>query len=610
MDTIAECYDSKLEPATLGNLIKHDKHYIIPDYQRGYRWDKRQVKALLRDILEFYNGAYRRSVDECYCLQPIVLCPADGAYEVIDGQQRLITLLIIFKALGSNCYDIEFAQRPKSTEYLHELTDGLNPEEGDTNPDFHFMKQTHKIVAEWVKRQAELDDDDNFCESTKSMLKTRVKVIRYEVALPDVKSKIEIFNRLNIGKIELNDAELIKAWLLNYCKADDTPEREKLLRQSEMARLWDEMELSMRNKKVLGYLNVSTEDDEHLQASNLLYIFRKIADQSETSDYTTFLAVEKRVTDIAATAEPKQQLEAARHEAMRVWDEARQWFATLMSWIDDPDLYHYIGYILATRIDTVDSLIKTMNEERMGKQGFKEHLKSLIRKDMAKYDIDKFDYETTRDSDIHRVLLLFNVLSAMEFPDLSARRFPFHRYNNPGSRWTLEHIYAQQSQDPLKNEAYIQQYITDTLAQLDTIPTLDFAGANDGTDERHQAYTEIIATLRQLKGRKLSPEDIETFNNARRRLLNLFDIASPSVHPLDNLALIRQSENSALSNNIFPVKRAKILKYLKEGQRYVPQCTVNVFTKIYSAPGTRIYEWSAKDRENYLEEIKRVLSII
>ena len=61
------------------------EHYLIPDYQRGYRWKAEEhVKALLDDIDTFINKG--RSNNEIYCLQPIVVVPQNNAWEVIDGQ--------------------------------------------------------------------------------------------------------------------------------------------------------------------------------------------------------------------------------------------------------------------------------------------------------------------------------------------------------------------------------------------------------------------------------------------------------------------------------------------------------------------------------------------
>jgi Protein of unknown function DUF262 len=71
--------------------------YYIPAYQRGYRWSRTQVTQLLDDIREFTRRENPQP-EEFYCLQPLVLRPKDdGAYEVVDGQQRLTTLLLILR---------------------------------------------------------------------------------------------------------------------------------------------------------------------------------------------------------------------------------------------------------------------------------------------------------------------------------------------------------------------------------------------------------------------------------------------------------------------------------------------------------------------------------
>jgi uncharacterized protein with ParB-like and HNH nuclease domain len=63
--------------------------YFIPAYQRGFRWKATQVTQLLEDIHEFTRRKNPQP-EEFYCLQPLVLvAQEDGAYEVVDGQQRL-----------------------------------------------------------------------------------------------------------------------------------------------------------------------------------------------------------------------------------------------------------------------------------------------------------------------------------------------------------------------------------------------------------------------------------------------------------------------------------------------------------------------------------------
>ena len=45
------------------------KNFFIPNYQRGYRWDKEQVEDLLNDFFEFYSN----DEQDFYCLQPLVV---------------------------------------------------------------------------------------------------------------------------------------------------------------------------------------------------------------------------------------------------------------------------------------------------------------------------------------------------------------------------------------------------------------------------------------------------------------------------------------------------------------------------------------------------------
>ncbi|MDE6842786.1 MAG: DUF262 domain-containing protein, partial [Muribaculaceae bacterium] len=82
--------DTKLKIRTVGTITDH---FTVPAYQRGYRWERKQVRQLLDDI--------EHTPDKSpYYLQPIVVAPdGNGGYDLIDGQQRLTTLFLIYKML-------------------------------------------------------------------------------------------------------------------------------------------------------------------------------------------------------------------------------------------------------------------------------------------------------------------------------------------------------------------------------------------------------------------------------------------------------------------------------------------------------------------------------
>lgn len=74
--------------------------FVIESYQRGYRWDSKQVTELLEDLLEF-----QKTGNNLYCLQPIIVRKVDeNKYELIDGQQRLTTIYILLKFLKQEEY--------------------------------------------------------------------------------------------------------------------------------------------------------------------------------------------------------------------------------------------------------------------------------------------------------------------------------------------------------------------------------------------------------------------------------------------------------------------------------------------------------------------------
>ncbi len=94
------------------------------------------------------------------------------------------------------------------------------------------------------------------------------------------------------------------------------------------------------------------------------------------------------------------------------------------------------------------------------------------------------------------------------------------------------------------------------------------------------------------------------FNDLRIRVTRLFE--SESVHVLNNLALLAKSDNSALNNSIFPVKRNKIIQMEKEG-KYIPLTTRNAFLKYYSEKDIQPFYWSKSDKQNYFTNIQETL---
>lgn len=110
---------------SIGNLLDGKNYFYVPCYQRGYRWNRKQVEELLSDLYSFrkqYDRDKTASVGNFYCLQPIIvreiedtdirsLALEDKAsddtvklWELVDGQQRLTSIFILLAFLISKEY--------------------------------------------------------------------------------------------------------------------------------------------------------------------------------------------------------------------------------------------------------------------------------------------------------------------------------------------------------------------------------------------------------------------------------------------------------------------------------------------------------------------------
>lgn len=118
-------------------------NFFIPDYQRGYRWEKQQAIDLLDDIASF---SQKDHVSVIYCIQPLVVQQRkdeaavlrkiktatsmeevkkymQGSWNVVDGQQRLTTIYLILSKLNTDgCYSIEYQTREDSKVFLKEAS--------------------------------------------------------------------------------------------------------------------------------------------------------------------------------------------------------------------------------------------------------------------------------------------------------------------------------------------------------------------------------------------------------------------------------------------------------------------------------------------------------
>ncbi len=91
-----------VDQKTIKQLLEDKRSdFLIPDYQRPYAWSETECQTLWDDIFAFAfpeNDCDLFSRDDEYFLGPIVTYQNNGKLEVIDGQQRLTTLMLLLRA--------------------------------------------------------------------------------------------------------------------------------------------------------------------------------------------------------------------------------------------------------------------------------------------------------------------------------------------------------------------------------------------------------------------------------------------------------------------------------------------------------------------------------
>ena len=620
--------------------------FYIPDYQRGYRWTRQQVEDLLNDIFEFSQ----KDNAGIYCLQPLVVVKKssdeqlldrvhaakdldevkrilNGQWEVVDGQQRLTTIRLILEVLNCPCYDITYQTRENSAEFLNTITT-KGEKDAKTNIDFYRIYEAYKKIDEWLK---EIDGKQK--ERFQNVLLNQVKFIWYETQ----ENPKEVFTRLNIGKISLTNAELIKALLLNKSNFDRRDDDKIRLWQQEIAMEWDVIEYALKSNEFWLFLNAPGDE----RPTRIDYVFDMICrcdmlgckDEKDTSDeFRTFryfyhyLAVQK-------------QKEISLAQAVRtIWEKVREIFQTLQEWFDDMELYHYVGYLICMGRN-IDEIYEHWNDSD-NKAGFIEkYLTEEIKKTIPYKDIENTVYEVKQEgsqfkggskTNCRPILLLHNlqtvinqnrILSAnAKYKNGVFYKFPFHLYKLEG--WDVEHIDSN-TENGLDNIPSQREWLLNA-----------YFGLQDKTlrDQIQKFFKHAGKASEQSEDSAKQTARDELFAELRRQIEGISDnnrLSQIEKNKIWNFTLLDSSTNRSYGNAIFPAKR-KVIIGKDQGKKFnsstidengqivlgsaenspsafIPPCTRYVFLKYYNTASFDPNVWTRNDAEAYKDNIIEVL---
>ena len=628
-----QCNDNQIGLKTIGELS--GLSFFIPNYQRGYRWTRQQVKDLLNDINEF-----DASKDGFYCLQPLVvrlrnekdivtkihetnklseireiLNKSVGKWEVIDGQQRLTTIYIILRSLDSNePYSLEYATRAKSREFL------LNMDKYDENEniDFYYMDQAKKTVKEWLKPDF---DKGAFLDK----LKNKVNFIWYESVDED---PIKVFTRLNIGKIAITNSELIKALFLNRSNFAGKSTDSLRLRQQEIASEWDKIEYTLQSDEFWLFLHdkgydrptridfifdlICSRNSLNIEKLNKEDEKEKIIGSDEHRTFRYFYEYFK-----SSHIDGNNDEETLLQKTEKAWQTVKSYFQTFNEWYDDLELYHYVGFLLAVGTIPIKQLVNSWKAKK-GKKEFVRYLKDEIKKAIGNNSTDYPYKEDGSDKRNCCCLLLFHNIQTVINQNQAQQsnnkyqigifyKFPFHLYKLEG--WDVEHINSSTS-NPEEDDGTRKEWLVNV-------------------------YLSAYEDIRKYINNYFDTEDKNTKDELFKKIKKNFNEGPEVWTPEEknriwNYTLLDSSTNRSYGNAIFSAKRRVIIgkdqgklipvpKLMKDGKlaidkeskwatsSFVPPCTKQVFLKYYSSTiGDNNY-WTKADAEAYKNDIDSCL---
>lgn len=377
--------------------------FIIPDYQRPYQWDEEACETLWDDFVTFFHD--KPNEQDVYFLGSIVTCRTSQGQEVIDGQQRMTTILLFLAA----CYryiekmhqgkeeitglkeDIENCvwQIDKKTRKIDAtqiyLTSDVISENKDslryilTNKDYKDNSQYYRNYIFFSQKLHELASADPALWVDLCMAFLERCVI-FPIECTSQDSALTIFSTLNNRGLPLSDSDIFKAYIYRFRNTED---KKKLFTAQ-----WKELNSTLDNDKSLSINDLFRFYTHCIRARN--------DDKSKEVGMRTFytqknsdvLKDEKTMVNLKRLADFWNSVMAREEDFLE--PEAQRWIHCLTCYPNE-----YWKYI--TSVFVLKNYEQSGDDDNAAKNSIKRNLPAFLKKIIA-YLFAMFVYRPTVNS--------------------------------------------------------------------------------------------------------------------------------------------------------------------------------------------------------------------
>ncbi len=503
--------EMKPEKKSLKNILvaEDEAYYQIPIYQRPYQWGKEQCEELLNDLFESYEDYYGE--DDYFCGSLVFIQSDEGnkTYNIVDGQQRLSTFILLAKVLATLYpvddkhqrylqeswsdghedgekkkrkrldFDLVGSNAKKDFQDALDFFDDLDASKGENSKsnDPSKGKNSYLKNAICLKNYLEKKEIENINAFIQWLY---LKVNFITITCSDIDMALRIFNGLNARGLPLHATDIFKGELLKKL----TEEKE----QEELATRWE----NLRQKCLDNGFAMETLFSQHLTYLNPVTSKEKM----EKRLVTWFKNLNKTPLEYLDVVEDFYN---AYCEVLEMQDR----YAHLLSYKDDDYLcvilcasllhrysdqdiealkellvkfyyQHWVaGQAKSTREQTCCNIINALKEKKNI-----DDIISIARKNLDEYSVTQHFKEKLRDSLVYEK----------------------QPTKNPWLKPILILVEYFMSGDPKPKRIQTNDFHVEHI--LPQKPTLSSQWAKDFSEEERERYTHSLANLTLLGGKK------------------------------------------------------------------------------------------------------------
>ena len=586
--------------------------FLIPTYQRGYKWassgENSQVEVLMIDLFT----AFSKGRDNRYYLQFITLKENGKEFEVIDGQQRLTTITILFSVLnyeeiGNQEYFVENKLKYKVrdnfiTQFIYQniglilqsenweifLEQNHNSANDIDNQDVFFIYHATRFIHQYLTNKIVWNAINQFYQYLCNQVFLIVNILG-----EDMNSE-KIFINVNKG-VKLRDEDLVKALLITKIPLENNNRQYRMTEneinemRSNIGRQWDELTNWASRENIKDYFKKNSNDSNNILGW-LIRLSFPIKDK-QGDPYPLFNYINNSLRENETTASD-------------VFFKIREAMLVLDDWYSQPEISNLLGYVLHSSLSVdIQSLWQEMGNGKTTTEILnilKTKVKDLIPFDSVSQQLKELNYERHRQ-ELFKLFLLLDVSKFLPVNNQSTVKYNFQKISS--GNWSIEHIFPQNARE-FKNVGTLGKEDLDLLKELLPNNSVDLGIENI---EGKNAILELYIKIRNANQTcVIEPAE-------REHLYFLVEKKARDLHRLGNLALLQQEMNSSLSNHFFDGKRKLIVNKVSNGE-FVPFHTYDVFSKLIISSNTGLHVWSKSDihsHETYItNEVQKIINYL